>query len=159
VCSLLYYWSLNGIHIFIVTGSFLYWRVVGLASQHYFIHICIYLIILIIYDLSTSFYVLGMALNCIHTECCPGHDVNFIVAGSFLYSCVIRPASHRFFIHSCIFLRILIITYWATFLGTNSLFVLMCRKTINQSINQSISLSQIKWLNECIPAWFSELPA
>jgi len=27
--------------------------------------------------------------------------------------------------------------YLATFLGTNSLSVLMCRKTVNQSINQS----------------------
>jgi len=44
-----------------------------------------------------------------------------------------RPASQRFFIHSCIFLRILIISHLATFLGTNSLSVLMCRKAINQS--------------------------
>jgi len=46
-----------------------------------------------------------------------------------------RPASQRFFIHSCIYLRILIISYLATFLGTNnSLSVLMCRKEVNQSI-------------------------
>jgi len=44
-----------------------------------------------------------------------------------------RPASQRFFIHSCIYLRILIISYLATFLGTNSLSVLMCRKAINQT--------------------------
>jgi len=50
-----------------------------------------------------------------------------------------RPASQRFFIHSCIYLRILIISYLATFLGTNSLSVLMCRKAVNQSINQSIN--------------------
>jgi len=48
-----------------------------------------------------------------------------------------RPASQRFFIHSCIYLRIFIISYLATFLGTNStnsLSVLMCRKAVNQSI-------------------------
>jgi len=43
------------------------------------------------------------------------------------------PAGQRFFIHSCIYLRIFIISYLATFLGTNSLSVLMCRKAINQS--------------------------
>jgi len=68
--------------------------------------------------------VLGMTLNCIHV---------FINAGSFLYWCVMRPASQRFFIHSCIYLRILIISYLATFLSTNSLSVLMCRKTDNKS--------------------------
>jgi len=72
--------------------------------------------------------VLGMTLNCIHI---------FIVTGSFLYWCVMRPASQRFSIHICIYLRILIISYLATFLGTNSLSVLMCRKAVNQSINQS----------------------
>jgi len=46
-----------------------------------------------------------------------------------------RPASQRFFIHSYIYLRILIVSYLATFLGTNSLFVLMCRKAVNQSIS------------------------
>jgi len=71
--------------------------------------------------------VLGMTLNCIHI---------FIVAGSFLYWSVLRPASQRFFIHSCIYLRILIISYLATLLGTNSLSVLMCRKAVNQSIIQ-----------------------
>jgi len=40
-----------------------------------------------------------------------------------------------FFIHSCIYLRILIISYLATFLGTNSLSVLMCRKAVNQYSN------------------------
>jgi len=43
-------------------------------------------------------------------------------------------ASQRFFIHSCICIRILIISYLATFLGTNCLYVLMCRKAVNQSI-------------------------
>jgi len=70
-----------------------------------------------------------MTLNCIHI---------FIFTGSFLYWCVMRPASQRFFIHSCIYLRILIISYLATFIGTNSQSVLMYRKAINQSINQSI---------------------
>jgi len=56
----------------------------------------------------------GMTLNCIHI---------FIVTGNFLYWCVIRPVSQRFFIHSCIYLRILIISYLATFLGTNSVSV------------------------------------
>jgi len=51
----------------------------------------------------------------------------------FLYWCVMRPASQRFFIHSCIYLRILNISYLATFLGTNSLSVLMCLKAVNQS--------------------------
>jgi len=40
-----------------------------------------------------------------------------------------RPASQRFFIHSCIYLRILIISY----LATNSLSVLMYHKAVNQS--------------------------
>jgi len=71
----------------------------------------------------------GMTLNCIHI---------FIVTGSFLYWCVMRLASQRLFLHSCIYLRILIIAYLATFLDTNSLSVLMCCKAVNQSINQSI---------------------
>jgi len=50
------------------------------------------------------------------------------------------PASQRFFIHRCIYLRILIISCLATFRGTNSLSVLMCRKAVNQSINQSIRI-------------------
>jgi len=50
-----------------------------------------------------------------------------------------RLASQRFFIHNCIYLRILIISYLATFLGSNSLSVLMCRKTVNQSILQTCS--------------------
>jgi len=69
--------------------------------------------------------VLGITLNCIHI---------FIVTGRFLYWCVMRPASQRFFIRSCIYLRILIIPYLATFLGTSSLSVLICRKAVNQSI-------------------------
>jgi len=66
---------------------------------------------------------------------CPGHDVklhpHFIVTGCFFYWCVMRPASQRFFIHSCIHLRILIICNLVTLLGTNSLSVLMCRKAVN----------------------------
>jgi len=73
-----------------------------------------------------------MTLNCIHI---------FVVTGSFLYWCVMRPASQRFFIHSFIYLRILIISYLATFLGTNSLSVLMCLIVVNQYINQSINQS------------------
>jgi len=69
-----------------------------------------------------------MTLICFHI---------FIVTGSFLYWCVTRPASEHFFIHSCIYLRLLIISHLATFLGTNSLSVLICRKAVNQSINQS----------------------
>jgi len=38
----------------------------------------------------------------------------------------------------------MIISYLATFLGTNSLSVLMCRKAVNQSIN----LIKIKLLNK-----------
>jgi len=67
-----------------------------------------------------------VTLNCIHI---------FIVTGSFFYWCVMKPASQRFFIHSCIYLRILIISYLATFHGTNSLSGRMCRKAVNQSIN------------------------
>jgi len=71
--------------------------------------------------------VLSMTLNCIRI---------FIFTGSFLYWCVMRLASQRFFIiHSCIYLWILIISYLAAFLGTNSLYVLMCCKAVNQSIN------------------------
>jgi len=44
-----------------------------------------------------------------------------------------RPVSQRFFKHSCIYLWILIISYLATFLGTNSLSVLMCLKSVNES--------------------------
>jgi len=44
----------------------------------------------------------------------------------------------RFFIQSCIYLRILIISDLATFLGTNSLSVLMCHKAVNQSISTGI---------------------
>jgi len=196
--------TLKCIHIFIVTASFLYWCVVRLASQRFFIHSCIYLRILIIFYLATflgtnslsvlmcckavnqsilnisdyrmhvllvaycygtpkrlvveiwccvhgllsgdisvvfmwvpshvelagnlvaDIAVQGMTLNCIRI---------FIVAGSFLHWCVMRPASQRFFIHSCIYLQILVISYFATFLGTNNLFGLMCRKAVNQSIN------------------------
>jgi len=64
--------------------------------------------------------VLGMTLNCIYTEGCPlvqGMTLNcihiFIVTGSFLYWYAIQ----RFFIHSCVYLRILIISYLATFLA------------------------------------------
>jgi len=83
-----------------------------------------------------------MTLNCIHV---------FIVTGGFLYWCVMRPASQRFFIYSCIHLRILIISYLATFLGTNGLSMLMCRKAINQ-INKLIyaylwSASELEILN------------
>jgi len=60
-----------------------------------------------------------------------------------------RPASQRFFIHSCIYLRILIISYLATFLGTNSLSVLMCRKEVNQSINQSsVTRTALNWVTD-----------
>jgi len=86
---------------------------------------------LLLHYMSLRFYfntlfVLGMTLNCIHI---------FIVTGSFLYAywCGTRPASQRFFI---IYLRIFIITYLITFLGNNSLSVLMCRKAVSHSINQ-----------------------
>jgi len=49
-------------------------------------------------------------------------------------SCVMRPASQRFIIHSCIYLRILIITYVATFLA---LIAFLCWCAVKQSINQS----------------------
>jgi len=80
-------------------------------------------------DLSMCCRVLGMTLNCIHI---------FIVTGNVLYWCVMRPASQRLFIYSCIYLRFLIISYLATLLDTNSFSVLMCRKAVNQSINQCV---------------------
>jgi len=48
-------------------------------------------------------------------------------------------SNQRFFIHSCIYLRILIISCLATFIGTNNLSVLIADvpKTVNQSINYS----------------------
>jgi len=53
-----------------------------------------------------------------------------------------RPAIQRFFIYSYIYLRILIVSYLATFLGTNSLSVLMCLKqSVNQSINPKSTMS------------------
>jgi len=52
-----------------------------------------------------------------------------------------RLASQHFFIYSSIYLRILIISYLAKFLGTYSLSVLMCRKAVNQSVN----LAKIKY--------------
>jgi len=88
-----------------------------------------------------------MTLNCIHI---------FIVTGSFLYWCVTRPASQRFFIiHSCIYLRILIISYLATFLSTNSLSVLMCRKAVNQSIKFCSRLRKFVYFNwlYCFVGW------
>jgi len=97
----------------------------------------------------------GMMLNCIHI---------FIVTGSFLYWCVIKLASQRFFIHSCIYLRILIKCYLATVLGTNSLSVLMCRKAINQSINAADSTNILKsrrdifWYNQDLKFdWIAEI--
>jgi len=63
-----------------------------------------------------------------------------------------RPASQRFFIHSCIYLRILIMPYLATFLGTNSFSVLMCRKAVDQSINQSINQS----ITVLLRTWFKK---
>jgi len=99
----------------------------------------VYIFIYFKYSRVFTACVVGMTLNCIHI---------FIVTGNFLYWCVMRPASQRFFIHSCIYLRILIISYLATFLGTNSLSVLMCRKAVNQSINRSCNnaLVSLHWL-------------
>jgi len=71
---------------------------------------------------STPSDVHGMTLNCIQI---------FIVTGSFLYWFVMRPASQRFSIHSCILIISFII---ALFLGTNRLSVLICCKAVNQSI-------------------------
>jgi len=54
-----------------------------------------------------------MTLNCIHI---------FIVTGSSLYWCAMRPTNQHFFIHSCIYLRILIISCsTSTILGSNGL--------------------------------------
>jgi len=46
-----------------------------------------------------------------------------------------------------------LIIYSATFLGTNSLSVLMCRKAVNQSINQSmteVEISDCRYVNKYI---------
>jgi len=77
-----------------------------------------------IYMLSPS-DVWSMTLNCIHI---------FIVTGSFLYWCVMRSASQRFFIRSCVYLRIFDHILFSNVFGTNSLAVLMCRKAVIQSI-------------------------
>jgi len=58
-----------------------------------------------------------------------------------------RPASQRFFIHSCIYLRILIISSLATSFDCNSLSVLMCRKAVNQSISIPISNCAV-WVSQ-----------
>jgi len=102
-------------------------------------------VLLFFFLLSTRFIVvLGMTLNCIHI---------FIVTGSFLYWCVRRPASQRFFIHSCIYLRMLIISYLTTFFGTNSLSVLMCRKAVNQSKLVSLSHSPPLFRASSVQTW------
>jgi len=82
-----------------------------------------------------SLYVLGVTLNCIHL---------FIVTISFIYWCVMRPASLRFFICSSIYLRILS-SYLATFLDTNSLAVLKCRKAVNQSLCKLLDVNHKDW--------------
>jgi len=101
------------------------------VSQFFSSVICIHLGISVFTKLCffILYFVQGMTLNCIHM---------FIVTGSFLYWCVMRPASQRLFIRSCIYLRIVIISCSATFLGTNSLYMLMCRKAVNQSINHLV---------------------
>jgi len=67
-----------------------------------------------------------------------------------------RPASQRFFIHSCIYIRTLIISDLATFLGTNSLSVLMCRKAVNQSMTVDRGIAKIVFVvlrySACSPA-------
>jgi len=67
-----------------------------------------------------------MTLNCIHI---------FIITGSFFVLMCHEAGQSAFFIYSCIYLQILIISYLATYLGTNSLSVLMCCKAVNQSIS------------------------
>jgi len=88
------------------------------------------------------FYFLGMTLNCIHI---------FFVTCSFLYWCVMRPVSQRFLIHCSIYVLILIISYLATFLGTNSLYVLMCRKAVIQTLqNFTTGYPNLKRINRVI---------
>jgi len=63
-----------------------------------------------------------------------------------------HEAGQSTFLHTQLYfyLRILIITYLATFLGTNSLYVLMCHKAVNQSIDQSciqLVLYKLAWHN------------
>jgi len=57
-------------------------------------HIC-FIVLAVILPIYSNLSVLGMTLNCIHI---------FIVTGSFLYWCVMRPASQRFFIHIFVFI-------------------------------------------------------
>jgi len=95
---------------------------------------------------SLPFLVLGMTLNCFHI---------FIVTGSFCSDVSWSwPVSVSSFIHSCIYLRILIISCLAMFLGTNSLSELMCHKAVNQSINQPFHFypSVAQWSNKTHPA-------
>jgi len=62
-----------------------------------------------------------------------------------------REAGQSAFLHhSCIYLRILIISYLATFLGTNNLSVLMCRKAVNQSIKTSLQWVEGAWDSKSI---------
>jgi len=64
-----------------------------------------------------------------------------------------RPASQRFFIHSCIYLRILIISDLVTFFGTNSLYVLMCRKAVNQSMYVPLTIERSSVVRRSVVWW------
>jgi len=85
----------------------------------------------------------------------PGHDVKLHPHFHchwqlFVLMCHEAGQSAFLHMHSCICLRILIIYYLATFLGTDSLSVLMCRK----AVNQSISCYCIWHLPACTSRWW-----
>jgi len=82
-----------------------------------------------------------MTLNCIQT---------FIVTGSFLYWCVMRPASQRFF--SCIHLRISITSCLSTFLGN----LIAVKQSINKWTNISRETSSLQL--QCIELRSQLLP-
>jgi len=71
----------------------------------------------------------------------PGHDVKLhphFHCHWQLFVLMCHEAGQSAFLHTQLYLstnlRILIISYLATFLVTNSLYVLMCRKAVNQSV-------------------------
>jgi len=93
------------------------------------------------YKFSWRIRVLGMMLNCIHTEWCPGHEVKLLPHIHYhwqLFVLMCHEAGQSAFlrIHSCNYVQILIISYLATFLA---LIAFLCWCAVKQSINQSIN--------------------
>jgi len=105
-----------------------------------FLIVLILILILIVLNVHTVLYIFICTRipSCSASEPrCSVISVNFIrlLIDFHICTCVYlwgRPVS----VSSYTVVRILIMSYLATFLGT----VLMCRKAVNQSINQSINL-------------------